>query len=274
MDAVRNMFPLLRGEVLWDRVKGMYDDGLVACSQDDRHVMPVSPIAASTIISVLSQKERFLRPGLGSVESGDPRGKELERQLLSSLSRADFSFPAKNFDCSCAANVRAKCDGDKIMFHSISDLKEHPALFTLYIPFSKQFAFDAATVPPVDKPHEPIVVWEASVTDPRDPKRLQKKPENWMSGSDGILHQLRRAFPDRSIVCAFAYDVDLTTDPARPKTAFKTALVLAKGINAVEAKKAEEAGTGATAPTISLVVVDRPGLVHLGVRADAPQPAA
>ena len=53
--ATKLMLPLLRGEIQWQRVKGLYDDGIVARTcVGSMFVEPVSAVAASVIFEVLS----------------------------------------------------------------------------------------------------------------------------------------------------------------------------------------------------------------------------
>lgn len=53
-----NFLPLLRGDVPWSVVKGLYDDGLVARVDDTLFVKPVSLVAASVFHAALAANVR------------------------------------------------------------------------------------------------------------------------------------------------------------------------------------------------------------------------
>lgn len=247
--AVRVMLPLVRGEVMWDRVKGLYDDGLVARCGDDTRVAPVSVVAASVIINTMARRQRACRAPLASIPAGEDRGFELERQLLSSLEVAKTFLPAKGFDGLAAPSVPASADC-AVVFNSIpEEVTAHDSLATLFIPLSKSFPCDAITVPAsCGDASAPIVVWEPSVTQPQD--RKEQKLQAWFADG-GIIPQLQKAHPARSIVCALCWDGDLPVGKVSAKC--KRWLTAAKKASAVS--------------TVTIVVVDRQGLQRLGVLA-------
>jgi len=95
--ASRDMLPLVRGELTWDRVKSLCDDGLVARDQATSTARPVSAVAASVIMAELAgHYNDHVRKPLRTVEAGAQRGYELEMQVIARLaSDGHKSLPAK-----------------------------------------------------------------------------------------------------------------------------------------------------------------------------------
>jgi len=256
--AASDMLHLIRGEVRWDRVKGLYDEGIVARCSDSSHVMPVSAVASSVIMAELAPYFReHLFKSLASVPTGAPRGYELEMQVITLLAEegGNQSLPAKKLKGNeSAPKVPAHVD-ERLPFGTIADIELHPDLARLYVPTSTEFACDAITVPPVTAAaSEPIVVWETSVTSPRDAERVDKvlkwfrKADAATKVSAGIILQLRAAHPKRPIVCALCWPDHLLGAGTATKHAELTA---------------EAAGV----KDVRVAVVDIEGLQALGVLA-------
>jgi hypothetical protein len=135
------MLALVRGEVRWDRVKGLYDDGIVARVAASTFVEPVSPVAASVIFEVLTADGREQCPLLLSFDDGELRGAELERQLLLFLALANRTLRATRLDAADCPSVVARADAALPLSNVATDLRMHEAPM-LFIPLSKQFACD------------------------------------------------------------------------------------------------------------------------------------
>jgi len=251
--AADGMLQLVRGKTTWDRVKGLYDDGLVARCREDKTVEPVSAVAASVIIATLAKYLRKHRKPQARIQAGDQRGHELELQTLAALEAAHVpvKLGAKGFDGKPAArDVSAHADF-AITFDTIpKDVTAHATLATLYIPRSDQFPCDAITVPASSSDADtPSVVWETSVTEPQ--KREEDKLYN-MFAPGGIIEQLLAQHPTRPIVIALCWDGDLLQGNVSAKCRRWLDMAAA----------AAKAGV-----TVTIVVVGRTGLQKLGVLA-------
>ena len=244
--AASSMLDMMRGELEWQRCKGAYDEGLVARCDEGTNVTPVSSVAASALVKLLAPYGRGSHKPLSNCAAGADRGHELERQIIDLLADVHVALPAQLFDGSAAPDVSARARLALPFDCMATEVKVRNGGPTLYIPRSKVFACDAVTVPASNAPHEPIVVWEASVTDPRDPERVAKCVKWFEPG--GIIPALRTAHPDRGIVCAFC---------------FPEALLANKNLTAY--RKLEE--KAAAAGSVSLAVVAIEGLQKLGVSA-------
>ena len=211
--AADGMLQLVRGEVVWNRVKGLYDEGLVARCGEGSLVTPVSSVAASVIIRELSFYLKDHRKPLSSLEP-TVRGHELERQVIVSIPLQDHILSTKTFDAAEGPKVHAKAD-QVLVFDSIAaDVKAMDGMWTLYVPRSTNYPCDIITIPPPGSdPSVEIVVWETSVTDPRASKRVEKCLKWFEPG--GIIEQLRKAHPTRPIVCALCWPENLTKDASR-----------------------------------------------------------
>ena len=142
------MLALVRGEIRWDRVKGLYDDGIVArfAVTASTFVQPVSPIAASVIFEVLAGIGRELCPLLSSFNDGALRGAELERQVFIFITPVNQVLAAQRLSAVACHSIVAQADV-ALPLASISTDLRMGELPTLFIPLSKQFACDAITVP-------------------------------------------------------------------------------------------------------------------------------
>lgn len=248
------MLALIRGEVPWDRVKGLYDNGIVARnSAISPFVEPVSSIAASVIIQVLATHARVHSANLDSFGAGEQRGFELERQLIDSLVPSNRLLIANSLSAKPCPSVTAHSDV-ALPLHSIADDLCIGALATLFIPLSKQFSCDAITVPEIGNA-APVVLWECSVTDPRDPIRISKVLSWFYPG--GIIAQVRAALPGRTIVCALCWDGELVAGHHTKYRDLENAAaelpVIGRGKNAL--------------PAVTLAVLGRASLRSLGVHA-------
>lgn len=204
VSATKQMLPLIRGEIQWQRVKGLYDDGIVARScVGSTFVEPVSAVAASVVFEVLSTHGRTTFALLSSVEAGEIRGFELERQVLSLLAPSSLLLAAKSLSAAPCVAVSARADV-ALPVGSVSLHIRAGNVATLFVPLSKQFPCDAITIP-AQLSASPIVLWECSVTDPRKQHRV-KKVLDWFKKPGGIVAQLRAALPGRPIVCALCWD--------------------------------------------------------------------
>lgn len=255
--AADNLLPLLRGKVPWNRVKGLYDDGLVARCGFDVTVSPVSPVAGSIIIGTLAEHLRGHRTPLSTIAPGDQRGHELERQTLAALDGAATAVKlgAKGFDGKPAAReVYAHADFS-LMFHNIAhDVTAHATRATLYIPHSDQFPCDAITVPASSDASTPTVVWETSTTAPEN--RKESKLDN-MFAPGGIVEQLQKKYPTRPIIVTLCWDGDLLQGDVSPKCE--------RWLQ--KAAAASASPLAASGATVTIAVVDRAGLQELGVLA-------
>lgn len=256
LEAANDMLPLVRGQLLWDRAKGLYDDGLVARCGEDAFVTPVSSIAATVILQQLARHRRAhgFKP-LSTKQGSTERGLELEAQVKTCLiTERRWSLAATLLDGTLAPNVHARVD-NVVPFNSIEELVGHPDLGTLYVPNSERYACDAITVPAERSDQsEPIVVWEASITDPRDPSRVTKCLK-WFDGTskNNIIQPLRAAHPQRPIVCALCWPEHLQVDASYKHKELSEA-----------AADATRSATTAGA-TVQLAVVGATGLRDLGV---------
>ena len=208
--ATMAMLALVRGEVRWNRVKGLYDDGIVARFTSSTFVEPVSPIAASVLFEVLSLHGRVCAP-LSSFDDGAARGMELERQVLVCLCLSGRrALSATSLNGGACRSVVAFADLALPLTTIAEDLRMSN-LPVLFIPLSPQFACDAITLPALGSDAvAPIVLWECSVTDPREPGRVNKVFKWFDEG--GIISELRAVLPNRPVVCAFCWNDELSAD--------------------------------------------------------------
>ena len=188
-----------------------------------------------------------------SIESGVERGIALELQVIARLAiiRAG-RLPAMTLKGDGSAPRGLACSDEPLPFDGIDDLKESEELTRLYVPTSKSFACDAIIIPPftLAVESEPIVVWEMSITSPRDPKRVDKVLK-WF-GAEGIVTALLAAHPGRPIVCTLCWPEKL--DAATPQETRYS-----------ELSTAADVASKQSTSLVSVVVVDMTGLQLLGV---------
>jgi hypothetical protein len=150
-----------------------------------------------------------------------------------------------------APMVLARAD-ERLPFIKVDGLLASEALARLYVPESKSFACDAITIPASSSApaSAPIVVWEMSVTSPRDAERVDKVLK-WF-GPGGIVTALLAALPGRPIVCALCWPEKL--DAASPQA-----------IRYLKLTAAADTASKQSMTEVSVVVVDMTGLQTLGV---------
>lgn len=250
-NASQSMLRLVRGELPWTRFKPLYDDGLVARCDETFNVKPVSAVASSVIMEVLAGHYLdAVRKPLRTVAAGEERGFALELQVIARLAKVGKeSLPAKTLKGDKPAPMVLAHADERLPFDGVDDLVADKSLARLYVPTSKSFACNAITVPSSAAASEPIVVWETSVTNPRDSDRLDKV-QKWF-GVAGIVTLLRAAHPERSIVCALCWPDNFVAAAARAtKHGTLTAATVAASTADVD---------------VRIAVVDMKGLQLLGV---------
>ena len=252
--ASSDMLRLVRGEIRWVRFKGLYDDGLVARCGDSSYVTPVSAVASSVIMTVLAGHYlEAVRKPLRSVDSGVERGIALELQLIARLAKIGTAWlPAMTLKGDGSAPKVLACADERLPFDDVDDLQESETLARLFVPTSKSFACDAITIPSSNSTPAtaPIVVWEMSVTSPRNSERVDKVLK-WF-GTGGIVTALRAAHPGRPIVCALCWPEKLEV-AATQATRYP------------ELTHAADVASKQSTALVSVAVVDMIGLQLLGV---------
>lgn len=288
-DAAANlMLALVRGEVTWEPFKSLYDDGLVARHDETNFVRPVSSVAMSVITDVLAGHLRTLPRSLKSIVDPELRGYELEQQTkVMLLAGCPFPLHTKNFDATPGPDLHVPAQ-HPVFFETIivnrKIMVEQRARAQLYMPSDKQYPCDAITMPAASDSASPIIVWEMSVTDPRDPQRVIKclkwcGADSTSTDSDSssgkangsksksvkrdsnVLVRLREAHPTRSIVCVLCWDRSMFPDGS-----FKYQELIAAAAKMTAEAKAAHSGPGQP-PTVTLVIADQPALQKLGVLA-------
>jgi hypothetical protein len=190
---------------------------------------------------------------LESFGAGEQRGFELERQVIDCLVPSNRLLIANSLSAKSCPSVTAHSDV-ALPLRGIADDLCIGALATLFIPLSKQFSCDAIAVPEIGSA-VPVVLWECSVTDPRDPIRISKVM-SWFDPG-GIVAQVRAALPGRTLVCALCWDGELVaghhTKYRKLDDAAAALPLIGRGKNAL--------------PAVSFAVLGRASLRLLGVRA-------
>ena len=183
----------------------------------------------------------FLRPHFKRLQdepNAGARGILFERQLITRLgSMGHCVLPTKTLSATTAASLEVKVDCVNV-FDKISDLEAAEDSWTLYVPRSDSYPCDIISIPPDSDKTSPIYMWEASIVDPRDSKRVNDKL-GWFPDEDaskniplGVLRQLREKFPDRRIVCIFCYSGDLTAGTSHTRFADLDTAAASAGRNA------------------------------------------
>lgn len=215
-NAYRLILSLVRGQVSWIAVKGLYDRGLVARFDESRAVRAVSAVAASVMLEVFARLEHYEgRQLLSTFEGGAPRGVELERQFISALCADGRCVIASKWDGSSAARVSTFND-TPCVFSTIDDVVVRQGQRVLYVPLDDQFPCDAISVP--SDPLLPIQLFEVSVTDPRDNKCIGKVTkwfangalEKWsLDKTSSFFAQLQMRHPGRSFQIVLVFNGEL-----------------------------------------------------------------
>jgi len=254
LEAIRNITPLLRGQLTWVDVKGAYDYGLVAFAapsvpEQDKNVMPVSPVAASVLHQQMSAVRRGLKaPSLSTIQGDSERGYELERQLLCRLDPIKLRVSSVLLNGKFGPSISLHVDHTMI-YRTLDETATSTALHVLYRPHSTKSPCDAIIVPatPANSSDDiaPLLVLEVSVTDPRESERVDKISK-WF-GQDKLIDQLKAAHPHRSITIVLFWNGTLS--PERTKH---------KNIKALQQRATEEG--------IDIFVVHGAGLSALDVQ--------
>ena len=275
--AAEQLLPLIRKELLYSDFKSLYDAGLVAMVSPRMKmgVVPVSDSAFSIICGVVAPriKDGFLP--LHAFNDPKVRGAQFERQIqMLLLSTTTLLLPATQLNSMEAPNVDASSGrkaliqgtwpavkkaweaaqtsdanalAAKLAAAGVADLAADPTQRTLHVPVSGEFPCDALSVPSAAaEPEEPIIVWEPSITDPRDPKRVGKV-ESWFQ-ADGLISLLRALYPSRPIICALCWSKDLT--PTRHRSY----------------EVLDQKAAAMSVPAVSVVVIGCSALLGLGVK--------
>jgi hypothetical protein len=198
--AANSALNLVRGELVWNRAKPLYDDGLVARSTSSMLVNPVSPIAAAVILQTVATDVRGKPRNLS--KRGAERGHELERQMLAVINPCNASVPSKRLDGSPSSSLQLRASF-VLMFNGVEDIVLHDTAVA-YVPHSATYACDAILMPAADDAASPIFLLETSVTDPLDSSRVQKV-RKWY-GPEGTVTTLQAAFPSRKVVAVLVWD--------------------------------------------------------------------
>ena len=222
LEAIRNITPLLRGQLTWVDVKGAYDYGLVAfvapsVPVQDKNVIPVSPVAASVLHQQMSAVRRRLKaPSLSTIQGDSERGYELERQLLCRLDPIKLDVSSVLLDGKFGPSFSLHVD-HAMIYDTYEETATSTDMHVLYIPRSTQSSCDAIIVPasPANPSDEiaPLLVLEVSVTDPRTPKRVNKISK-WFDQGE-LIDQLKAAHPHRSITIVLFWNGTLSSEPTK-----------------------------------------------------------
>ena len=259
--VARSIVPLIRGQVTWALVKGAYDEGLVALAGNTKHVTPVSPVAASVLHQQLASVLRAHSPSLSSIHGDAERGYELERQMHACLDPCNVSIQTVCLDGEQGPAIHVRVD-HALPIHKPMDTAASPTTSVLYIPDRADFDCDAIVVTPAAPTRVPqgpspqaaatisaplsapssVLVWECSVTDPRDSDRIEKCSKWFNDG--GLIPALRATHPSSPITILLCWPGKV--DKSR-HSKYHTLVAMAK-----------DAG-------LTLYVVDFQGLQALGV---------
>jgi hypothetical protein len=238
--------PLLRGQVAWNDVKALYDDGLVARVGDDIVVRPVSAVAASVLHQALAAFVRAKKVPLSSL-LGSERGLEFERQVHALLDPCKLTVHAKLLSNVSATAVSLNVDYMLPFSKPLDTENNADGRAVLYIPTSPNYPCDAIIVPPSTSASEPIIVVECSVTDPRESKRIAKVREWFVPG--GWFSTLKAVHPTRDITVLLCWDEHMTK--SRAKT--------------YKALDADAKAASVGAHKVTVCVMDLEGVQQLGV---------
>lgn len=211
--AVHAAMPLIRGQVRWQSFsKPLYDSGLIALDPDTMFVRPVSIVASSVILQVLSGAARPHFVPLRNIPQDAERGYEMERQLRSVMDNCSGRDVPTHVLQGDAANAVRFQTGSSLPFTTAADTTSQSSGAVLYVPRNDQYPADAIIVPPVDDDtSSPIIVLESSVTMPRDSKRISKVCKWFASG--GLIDQLRTKHGSRDIICMLCWNGKYDASP-------------------------------------------------------------
>ena len=258
--VARQIIPLLQGEVWWFEVVGAYDCGLVALTSSNAFVRPISPVAGSVLHQQLSSVLLSLKQvSLSDKRYSFERDSELERQLHTCLTSNRVSVGTKclNVDDGPGSAINVHVDY-ALLFHEPKDTAWSKLRSILYIPDRPKYPCDAIIVPAAKSADcdntleasssnskqvsEPVLVWECSETDPRDPMRVDKIRKWFVRGA--LIDALQVAHPGRRITILICWPEKLA------KSGYEKCAILDD--------LAKRAG-------VDLFVVDSDGLSTLGL---------
>lgn len=241
---------LIRGETTWHELKSLYDDGLVM-RNDDGSVVPVSPVAASVMHSVIAHESRgHVRPLLMMASDGE-RGYELQHQLYARLDHISQVVPVYTLTADVTEAVVIRSSFAMPLVAVDAAMRDTArAGNVLFLPTSGTFAIDAIIAPKeTDDSTAPIVVLEASMTNPRDASRIDKALKWFEPG--GVLAQLAAVYPGRrEIVVMLCYGGGKLSASASSASRYKELIVAAEAFEHAQ---------------LRVVVADRTGLEQLGI---------
>ena len=248
-EMLGSVLMLLRGQINWLPVKGLYDAGLVARFDETGLIRPVSPVAASVLLEVFARLEQSVgRQALSSL-SGAKRGYELESQVIKALAVGRGAVEAFALNGKRAAVVDIYNDLTAT-FDAMKELTVHPRSTVLFVPNDEKYPCDAISIPSEEA--LPIKLFEVSVTCPRNANRIEKCL-SWFEPR-GLMEGLRAQLPGRSFQCVFVHDDDFSEAGA---TATKFL-----GLQAA----ADACGLDASSvPIVSLSVLAKGGLAQMGI---------
>ncbi|RYE84840.1 MAG: hypothetical protein EOO65_01550 [Methanosarcinales archaeon] len=255
--AIDSIAAFIRGEGNLCALKPMYDAGLVACDTFGQNVVPTSSVAASVLHSELASALKGALKPLRDIMRADLRGNELERQVRTCLDGCHTFVPAHMLSGdSIPALLHIQADY-ALPFSTAEETMPWDGSAVLYLPTSTNYAADAIVVPRAALKDEPILVVECSTTDPRDADRVSKVL-TWFDHF-GLIQQLWKVHPHRSIVCLLMYDGALTMKSIRG------AKFSELDNSARETSRPRARGETSVLPTVEVQVVDMSGLQRIGV---------
>jgi hypothetical protein len=207
IEVANAIVPLLQGQLPWTFAKGAYDKGLVARLSSSLFVEPVSRVAASVLHQKLSAVLRKSPQRQLSSLSGSEHGQALERQFRALLDPCVKTIRTRQLNPSGstgpAINVRVDFS---LPFQKLSETASSTSRSIMYFPQSPTFRCDAVLVPaprPKDDDAgasilDPLLLWELSVTDPREASRVNKILK-WFFAEDKFIEEVKAAHPNRAI---------------------------------------------------------------------------
>lgn len=210
--VVRN---LVLGKATWAELKPMYDAGLVA-RVSSGHTVPVSPVAASVLHSVLSREGSRHMTRIRSLREGGDQGYELENQLhiLLDAVRVSLSVVTLTGDAAPAVHLSTSYSLPFSTVDASLDLHTDSAS-VLYLPTSSNFAADAIIVSKkrdADHEHDPVIIVESSMTNPRDAARVNKVLKWFQPG--GIVQRLSAVFSGRDVCILLCFGGGVLDSPS------------------------------------------------------------
>lgn len=200
---------------------------------------------------------------MSQADSPAAQGYNLELQLYAQLHGANTAVEvtaALVFGKARQTEVKFELNADAVfMFDTVDEIERHESWDVLYKPRDAQFTCDGVLVPA--NVTKPVILWDASVTEPRHAKRTMKY-KTWAGISTGkgvstekagteFVEGLRRKFKQSTVQCVVFYSEALTSkNVSQPRNWDVT-------MAALSPTDAEQR---------CVYAVDRKGLERLGVR--------